>query len=170
MTSELHVVPAATWPEYIANLVGSYHVADRYVADDLSSALSVAQLRELQDFATRTPVSGKAIAVVHGADMLRRDAANTLLKLLEEPPAFLRVVLVAATSKLMPTLRSRVVMPAQAAAASTEQWFDEQLRTCDLTQATDRLIATRALRRAILLHPQVSRDIVLPGITAPHLP
>jgi DNA polymerase-3 subunit delta' len=53
---------------------------------------------------------GRRVAVIDGADSLRTEAANALLKTLEEPPRGTTLILVASSSELLPrTLRSRVV-------------------------------------------------------------
>jgi DNA polymerase-3 subunit delta' len=53
---------------------------------------------------------GRRVAVIDGAEYLRLEAANALLKTLEEPPPATTLILVADSCELLPrTLRSRVV-------------------------------------------------------------
>jgi DNA polymerase-3 subunit delta' len=53
---------------------------------------------------------GRRVAVIDGAELLRLEAANALLKTLEEPPRQAVLILVASSSELLPrTVRSRVV-------------------------------------------------------------
>ena len=69
----------------------------------------VDDVREVADFMRRTAAEGGWRAVVlDGAEYLNRNAANALLKVLEEPPP--RAVLLltcAAPGRLLPTIRSR---------------------------------------------------------------
>jgi DNA polymerase-3 subunit delta' len=69
----------------------------------------VDDVRALGDFLRRTPAEGGwRVVVLDGAEELNRNAANALLKLLEEPPD--RAVLLLACSapgRLLPTIRSR---------------------------------------------------------------
>lgn len=70
------------------------------VADDV---------RPVGDFLRRTAAEGGwRVVVLDGAEFLNRNAANALLKLLEEPPARVVLLLVcAAPGRLLPTIRSR---------------------------------------------------------------
>lgn len=75
----------------------------------LRSEIVVDAVREASDFLRRTPAEGGwRVVVVDGAEELNRNAANALLKILEEPPARAILLLVcAAPGRLMPTIRSR---------------------------------------------------------------
>jgi DNA polymerase-3 subunit delta' len=69
----------------------------------------VDDVRRVTDFLRRTPAEGGwRVVVVDGAEALNRNAANALLKVLEEPPP--RAVLLltcAAPGRLLPTISSR---------------------------------------------------------------
>jgi DNA polymerase-3 subunit delta' len=53
---------------------------------------------------------GRRVAVIDGAELLRTEAANALLKTLEEPPRGAVLILVAGSGEVLPrTVRSRVV-------------------------------------------------------------
>lgn len=69
----------------------------------------VDDVRRLHGFFGRTAAEGGwRVAVVDSADEMNRNAANALLKLLEEPPARSVLLLVAhAPGRLLPTIRSR---------------------------------------------------------------
>ena len=75
----------------------------------LRSEIVVGSARGVADFLRLTPAEGGwRIVVVDGAEHLNRNAANALLKVLEEPPP--RAVLLltcAAPGRLLPTIRSR---------------------------------------------------------------
>lgn len=75
----------------------------------MRSEIVVDSARGVADFLRLTPAEGGwRVVVVDGAEHLNRNAANALLKVLEEPPA--RAVLLltcAAPGRLLPTIRSR---------------------------------------------------------------
>ena len=69
----------------------------------------VDDVRALAGFLRHTPaVGGWRVAIVDAADEMNPNAANALLKMLEEPPSRTLLLLVAHTpARLLPTLRSR---------------------------------------------------------------
>ena len=75
----------------------------------LRTEIVVDDARGITDFLRLTPAEGGwRVVVVDGAEHQNRNAANALLKMLEEPPA--RAVLLlacAAPGRLLPTIRSR---------------------------------------------------------------
>jgi len=75
----------------------------------LRDEIVIDQVRELAGFFAMTPSEGGyRVAVIDAMDELNRNAANALLKLLEEPPARSVLILVAhAPGRLLPTIRSR---------------------------------------------------------------
>jgi DNA polymerase-3 subunit delta' len=77
---------------------------DRYAAE-----ITVETIRELSAFLSKTASEGGwRIAIVDSADELNRNAANALLKSLEEPPAKTLLLLLASEpGRLLPTVRSR---------------------------------------------------------------
>jgi len=75
----------------------------------LMTVLSVAEIRRLGGFFGMTSgAGGWRVAVVDTADDMNDNAANALLKLLEEPPSRAMLLLVAnVPGRLLPTIRSR---------------------------------------------------------------
>jgi DNA polymerase III subunit delta' len=73
------------------------------------SEIVVDDVRAVADFLRLTPAEGGwRVVVVDGAESLNRNAANALLKILEEPPERAALLLVcAAPGRLLPTIRSR---------------------------------------------------------------
>ena len=71
--------------------------------------IPVAAVRSVAPFLHLTAIEGGwRVVVVDGAEHMNRNAANALLKVLEEPPARAVILLVcAAPGRLLPTLRSR---------------------------------------------------------------
>jgi DNA polymerase-3 subunit delta' len=72
-------------------------------------AVAIDQIRDLKHDARYPPYEGKwKIFVIEDTEQMRAEAANSLLKVLEEPPASIVIILVAeSTEALLPTLVSR---------------------------------------------------------------
>jgi len=75
----------------------------------LRAEIVIDDVRKVADFLRRTPAEGGwRVVVLDGAEDLNRNAANALLKVLEEPPPRAILLLVcSAAGRLMPTIRSR---------------------------------------------------------------
>jgi DNA polymerase III subunit delta' len=75
----------------------------------LRGEIVVGDTREIGTFLRLTPAEGGwRVVVVDGADEMNRNAANALLKILEEPPRRALLLLIAhSPGKLLPTIRSR---------------------------------------------------------------
>ncbi|OFX09251.1 MAG: DNA polymerase III subunit delta', partial [Alphaproteobacteria bacterium RIFOXYD12_FULL_60_8] len=88
-------------------------VVERGYSDDkqtkLRSEIVVDDVREIGSFLSLTPAEGGwRVVLVDAADEMNRNAANALLKVLEEPPARALLLLVChAPGRLLPTIRSR---------------------------------------------------------------
>jgi DNA polymerase-3 subunit delta' len=80
--------------------------------EKLQSEIVIATILEASAFMRLTPAEGGwRVVVIDGAEDMNTNAANALLKLLEEPPP--RAILLLATSapgRLLPTIRSRCRM------------------------------------------------------------
>jgi DNA polymerase-3 subunit delta' len=76
---------------------------------ELARSITVDQVRGLQRlFATTASLSPWRVVIIDSIDDLERNAANALLKNLEEPPAHSLFLLVShAPERLLPTIRSR---------------------------------------------------------------
>lgn len=72
-------------------------------------AIKIDQIRLLKNFAALTPAVGTGrVCLIEDAELMTVQAANSLLKLLEEPPPGLVFILIAGTGKpLLPTILSR---------------------------------------------------------------
>ena len=75
----------------------------------MRAEISVDDVRDLGAFMHMTPAMGKwRVAIVDAADEMNRNAANAVLKVLEEPPPNAVLLIVAhAPGRLLPTIRSR---------------------------------------------------------------
>lgn len=75
----------------------------------LKSDITVDAVRSLKQFFQMSAADGgRRVVIVDAADELNRNAANAILKELEEPPAQTTILLIAhQPSRLLPTIRSR---------------------------------------------------------------
>jgi len=73
------------------------------------SEIVVDDVRAVAEFFSKTSAEGGwRVAIIDGADLMNRNAANALLKVLEEPPARSLLLLVAhAPGRVLPTILSR---------------------------------------------------------------
>jgi DNA polymerase-3 subunit delta' len=70
--------------------------------------IRVSQLRAIQRAAYFKPQSRRRVFILAGADTMRSNDADLLLKILEEPPEYATLILLAAAPDLLlPTIRSR---------------------------------------------------------------
>nr|WP_247718188.1 DNA polymerase III subunit delta' [Qipengyuania proteolytica] len=76
---------------------------------ELARSIRIAQVRAMQQrLNTRPTMGGRRAIIIDPSDDLERNAANALLKSLEEPPAGTFFLLVAhSPARLLPTIRSR---------------------------------------------------------------
>ena len=77
--------------------------------DKLRSQIVVDDIRAIADFFQLSSTDGgRRVVIVDAADNMNVQAANALLKMLEEPPARTTLLLIAhQTARLLPTIRSR---------------------------------------------------------------
>jgi len=75
----------------------------------IRAEISIDDVRSLGEFMHMTPAMGDwRVAIVDAADEMNRNAANAVLKVLEEPPPNAVLLIVAhAPGRLLPTIRSR---------------------------------------------------------------
>ena len=89
---------------------------DHYILEpeEVDKAIRVDQVRELVDFITQTAqLGGRKVVLLEPAEAMNVNAANALLKSLEEPAGNTVLLLVShQPSRLLPTLKSRCVQQA----------------------------------------------------------
>lgn len=115
VASLLCATPARTGPNCgqcrgCALLAAGTHPDFRLVQpEDGAKSIAIDQIRALGDFFTLRPHYGsRKLGLIAPADTMNRAAANSLLKLLEEPPAGGMLILVADRAERLPaTIRSR---------------------------------------------------------------
>ncbi len=111
--------------------VGSHPDFREIAPEEAGKAIAVDVIRGVNEFFTLTSqYGGRQVVIIHPAEAMNRNAANSLLKTLEEPtPGALLILLSSRPSQLLPTIRSRCqridfpLPPATSAAA----WLAEQL-------------------------------------------
>ena len=120
-------------PEAIAPVVESDEEGDRPATAQKkkpSTEIKIEQVRELTDFLNiGSHRARRRIALFHPAEAINRNAANALLKSLEEPAPGACFVLVSHQPRLLlPTIRSRCVAFAVHApdVATGVRWLEEQ--------------------------------------------
>ena len=126
---------------------------DEYVHREIR----IEQIRELQHQAALSPFEGRhRVFIVDGADRLRLEAANCLLKTLEEPPEATTLILVsAAPHVLLPTVRSRCLkltfapLPLELVATRVQELRQVDAATARLCAA----LADGSLAGALALDP-----------------
>jgi DNA polymerase-3 subunit delta' len=77
--------------------------------EEFAKDISVEQTRKIAEFLSLTAGEGTwRVVIIDDADSMNNNAANAILKILEEPPANAMIILVAhQASRLLPTIRSR---------------------------------------------------------------
>lgn len=88
--------------------VGNNHPDYREIKPD-GNTIKIEQIRMMQEKVIEKPVISKQkVYVIKDADSMTKEAQNSLLKTLEEPPEYVTIILVAANeSLLLTTIKSR---------------------------------------------------------------
>jgi DNA polymerase-3 subunit delta' len=102
---------------------------------------------------------GKWVALPH-ADLFSREVANALLKLIEEPPKGLRVVLFAEHADVLPTIRSRVAVRVIAGLSGGSRHDDLRALASQLDPLRNPAQARAFCYAAPMIHAQVSLDLI----------
>ncbi len=79
------------------------------VNSEKGESISIGRIRELQSQLSLFPYSKKyKVAIIDGAEAMTREAANSLLKTLEEPSVTTVIILIVSSGEnILPTIRSR---------------------------------------------------------------
>ncbi len=142
------------------------------VAPEDSKVVKVDQVRELTDFASKTShSSARKVVILHNADSLNANAANALLKTLEEPPGSTVLLLIADNpGRLLPTVRSRCqrILFTAPDAQLVRAWLQERSASNDELEEALVLAGNRPLLALHLLESEdrQARGTVLTGLAA----
>lgn len=169
------VLDKGRWASLFTKLASAYHPADFWLASGEPKPVSVADLRQLKQFAAQTPVGTGKLAILAGAHNWRQEVANGLLKLLEEPPTYLKILIVGESSQLLPTLASRVqqlnlkLIEGNLELAQDKDSTMQRLQSClqgfDLDNLAERQAAQTLLYYQPALHSNLNADVVLEGFS-----
>lgn len=88
--------------------------------------ISIKQIKEAQHFIGLTPNGKIKAIIIYRAELMNREAANALLKTLEEPPYYAIIVLTASNLNLLPTIISRCHVIHIKATKASELAYDYQ--------------------------------------------
>ena len=100
----------------------------RWLAPE-GAAIKIDQIRALNAFAVQTPqIAARKVVAVLDAHLMNTNAANTLLKILEEPPPNTHILLSTQYwNRLLPTIRSRCqCFQVRPLAGQAETWLNQQ--------------------------------------------
>jgi DNA polymerase-3 subunit delta' len=109
---------------------------DNYILqpEEVDKAIKVDQVRELVNFVVQTAqLAGRKVVLVEPAEAMNLNAANALLKSLEEPSGDTVLLLIShQPSRLLPTVRSRCVQQACPLPSQTlsQAWLAQALPEC----------------------------------------
>ncbi|MDR0569374.1 MAG: DNA polymerase III [Spirochaetaceae bacterium] len=88
---------------------GILKTALKLEADGISDAIPIGQIRRSAAWSRLAPLGPRKLLLIENADRMQEGARNSLLKILEEPPERLTIILTTAYEKaLLPTILSRV--------------------------------------------------------------
>ncbi len=107
--SPINQVPCGSCKTCLLLKAGSHPDFFSIHPEDKSKVIKIDQVRQLTDFVSKTPQQGRRkVAIIEPAESLNINAANALLKCLEEPAGDTLLLLVShMPSILMATIRSR---------------------------------------------------------------
>ena len=132
-------------------------------SEEKSHFIKVDQIRQLIQFAQMTSETGRKVIVIHNAHEMNLNAANALLKTLEEPVANCYLILVSSYPKKLPiTITSRCQRQLLSVNGQNEtilQWLESQ----GLTVSREILQQLFALsyERPILSYKFLSSDVMV---------
>ncbi len=161
-------LPQENWQSFTSDLAATYHAAD--FMSLIADIPTMAEVKKVHTFTSQTPVAGKKLVILGFADQFRAEVSNSLLKLLEEPPDQLSVLLLSESGRLLPTVRSRVREVRAAEGPSTEakpgertffRRWQELLTSYTVESKADRRAVKRLLYLQPLNHNTVNQDEVL---------
>lgn len=134
---------------------------DNYVLEpeEVDKAIRVDQVRDLVDFVVQTAqLGGRKVVLLEPAESMNLNAANALLKSLEEPSGDTVLLLIShQPSRLLPTIKSRCVQQACPLPGEAESlaWLARALPDSDASTRSDLLaLAGGSPLTALRLHGQ----------------
>ena len=138
---------------------------DNYILEpeEADKAIKVDQVRDLVSFVVQTAqLGGRKVVLVEPVESMNINAANALLKSLEEPSGNTILLLVShQSSRLLPTIRSRCVQQSCPLPSETlsQQWLAKALPDCSAEERAELLtLAAGSPLAAVKLQAQGVRE------------
>ncbi len=157
--SSFIVAPTSSWEQLWETYTVSAHPSDLWQPEEWGKPLAVKDVKNVRHFAGQQAVGlGRYIALPQ-ADTMSREVANALLKLLEEPPAGLSVILFAETDRMLATIRSRVLTIIIESDGDNSQRLTRFYRSLDPLR--EPALTRRFLYYAPLLHATIQPDLIV---------
>ena len=84
---------------------------DFYIIDSLENSIKIKQIRDMISKIYEKPIlSNKKVYIINNADKMTTEAQNCLLKILEEPPQYVMIILIVSNEHAMlNTIKSRCI-------------------------------------------------------------
>lgn len=93
----------------INSIIDSFSIPVSEIWQPISQPVSISEVRNLIRWLSQAPISGKNKIAIVPLDEIKHEAANALLKTLEEPPKYAIIVAtIKDKGKLLPTIQSRL--------------------------------------------------------------
>ena len=85
---------------------------DFFVLEPDGNIIKIEQIRNMQKIIQEKPIiSKKKVYIIDNADKMTKEAQNSLLKTLEEPPEYMTIILIGTNESLfLPTIKSRCMI------------------------------------------------------------
>ena len=110
LTAKAYIKYLVQADKFLAKRIDENNFIDLlYISKQDQGEITIDNIRKAHDFFNQTPAEGKyKFVIIDGAEELNLNAANALLKILEEPKPNTHLFLIShAAYKLLPTIRSR---------------------------------------------------------------
>lgn len=100
---------SSSWMNFLDYYKKQYHIKDNNIFVANESCIKISHIRSIKNKLSLMPSDGElVVAVIFDAQNMTRDAQNSFLKILEEPPYYARIILfVKNIYGLLPTIVSR---------------------------------------------------------------
>lgn len=100
--------------EIVKEIIANYQILPEDVirispadSEGKTESIGIKQIREMEHFLFLTPAGSVKAAIIEQADHISAQAANAMLKTLEEPPGYALIILISGSDNLLPTIISR---------------------------------------------------------------
>jgi hypothetical protein len=158
--SSLWVLPIGGWEGFLNGVMAQVHPADWWAPSDLAAGPTRDEVRQLVHRLALSPVGKYLVVALTAADRWRPEIANSFLKILEEPHATTRIVVLTESERLLPTVRSRLQLVHRAEEGVTS-WWSQTVRS--LPPDSDGAVAAQYATH--LVHATINERAVRPAFS-----